>query len=234
MSAAPSAIAWVKKRCTGSSRRRTREGWKWARSTPGGDSVPEHHDARGRHASRPGYRAPSSGRRRPARPRPRARRKAAVRTGERWSRDNDHAVLARRFAERFTGDERVLAALELARAPSLTSPRPRVLLTSTDTSAASADAVALASAVASSQSPTSPSPTSRATRRLISLGRTRGRGWSALHRAHRAAHVPSTRERRDQTHPRRRRGLSVRCVGALEPRISSAPHERHARPPPTR
>ena len=39
--------------------------------------------------------------------------KAAVRPGERWSRDNDHAVLARRFAERFIDDERVLAALEL-------------------------------------------------------------------------------------------------------------------------
>jgi hypothetical protein len=39
--------------------------------------------------------------------------KAAVRPGERWSRDNDHAVLARRFAERFTDDERLLAALEL-------------------------------------------------------------------------------------------------------------------------
>jgi hypothetical protein len=39
--------------------------------------------------------------------------KAAVRPGERWSRDNDHAVLARRFAERFIRDERVLAALEL-------------------------------------------------------------------------------------------------------------------------
>jgi hypothetical protein len=39
--------------------------------------------------------------------------KAAVRPGLRWSRDNDHAVLARRFAARFTDDERLLAALEL-------------------------------------------------------------------------------------------------------------------------
>jgi hypothetical protein len=39
--------------------------------------------------------------------------KAAVRPGERWSRDNDHAALARRFAERFTADERLLVALEL-------------------------------------------------------------------------------------------------------------------------
>jgi hypothetical protein len=39
--------------------------------------------------------------------------KAAVRPGARWSPDNDHAVLARRFAERFMADERVLAALEL-------------------------------------------------------------------------------------------------------------------------
>jgi hypothetical protein len=30
-----------------------------------------------------------------------------------WSPDNDHAVLARRFAERFTSDERLLATLEL-------------------------------------------------------------------------------------------------------------------------
>jgi hypothetical protein len=34
-----------------------------------------------------------------------------------WSRDNDHAVLARRFAERFTSDERLLVALELHDAP---------------------------------------------------------------------------------------------------------------------
>ena len=39
--------------------------------------------------------------------------KAAVRPGERWSPDNDHAVLARRFAEGFTSDERLLATLEL-------------------------------------------------------------------------------------------------------------------------
>ena len=39
--------------------------------------------------------------------------KAAIRPGERWARDNDLAGLARRFAERFTDDERLLAALEL-------------------------------------------------------------------------------------------------------------------------
>jgi hypothetical protein len=39
--------------------------------------------------------------------------KAEVRRHERWSPGNDHATLARRFAERFTSDERVLAALEL-------------------------------------------------------------------------------------------------------------------------
>jgi hypothetical protein len=36
-----------------------------------------------------------------------------VRPGEPWSRENDHAMLARRFAERFTSDERVLCAIEL-------------------------------------------------------------------------------------------------------------------------
>ena len=39
--------------------------------------------------------------------------KRAVRPNERWSPDNDHATLARRFAEGFTHDERLLAALEL-------------------------------------------------------------------------------------------------------------------------
>ena len=39
--------------------------------------------------------------------------KYAVRAGEPWSRENDHAVLARHFAERFTSDERVLCAIEL-------------------------------------------------------------------------------------------------------------------------
>jgi hypothetical protein len=39
--------------------------------------------------------------------------KHAVRPAEAWSRDNDHAMLARRFAERFTDDERVLCAIEL-------------------------------------------------------------------------------------------------------------------------
>jgi hypothetical protein len=39
--------------------------------------------------------------------------KRAVRPAEPWSRDNDHATLARRFAERFTNDERVLCAIEL-------------------------------------------------------------------------------------------------------------------------
>jgi hypothetical protein len=39
--------------------------------------------------------------------------KYAVRPGEPWSRENDHAMLARRFAEHFTSDERVLCAIEL-------------------------------------------------------------------------------------------------------------------------
>ena len=39
--------------------------------------------------------------------------KAAVDPHERWSPDNDHATLARRFAERYTSDERLLTALEL-------------------------------------------------------------------------------------------------------------------------
>jgi hypothetical protein len=39
--------------------------------------------------------------------------KAEVRPNEPWSPDNDHATLARRFAERFTSDERLLATLEL-------------------------------------------------------------------------------------------------------------------------
>jgi hypothetical protein len=39
--------------------------------------------------------------------------KAEVRPDEPWSPDNDHATLARRFAERFTSDERLLATLEL-------------------------------------------------------------------------------------------------------------------------
>jgi hypothetical protein len=39
--------------------------------------------------------------------------KAEVRPHERWSRDNDHAVLARRFAERYTSDEQLLSTLEL-------------------------------------------------------------------------------------------------------------------------
>jgi hypothetical protein len=39
--------------------------------------------------------------------------KAEVRPHERWSPDNDHATLARRFAGRYTSDERVLATLEL-------------------------------------------------------------------------------------------------------------------------
>jgi hypothetical protein len=39
--------------------------------------------------------------------------KHAVHPTEPWSRDNDHATLARRFAERFTTDERVLCAIEL-------------------------------------------------------------------------------------------------------------------------
>jgi hypothetical protein len=39
--------------------------------------------------------------------------KYVVRPAEPWSRDNDHATLARHFAERFTDDERVLCAIEL-------------------------------------------------------------------------------------------------------------------------
>jgi len=39
--------------------------------------------------------------------------KHRVRPAEPWSRDNDHAMLARRFAERFTDDERLLCAIEL-------------------------------------------------------------------------------------------------------------------------
>jgi hypothetical protein len=39
--------------------------------------------------------------------------KHAVLPTEPWSRDNDHAMLARRFAERFTADERVLCTIEL-------------------------------------------------------------------------------------------------------------------------
>jgi hypothetical protein len=39
--------------------------------------------------------------------------KYAVRPCEGWSRDNDHAALARRFAERYVTDERVLCAIEL-------------------------------------------------------------------------------------------------------------------------
>jgi hypothetical protein len=39
--------------------------------------------------------------------------KHAVRPQEPWSPDNDHAVLARRFAERYIADERVLVTLEL-------------------------------------------------------------------------------------------------------------------------
>jgi hypothetical protein len=39
--------------------------------------------------------------------------KAEVRPHERWSADNDHATLARRFAERYTSDERLLITLEL-------------------------------------------------------------------------------------------------------------------------
>jgi hypothetical protein len=43
--------------------------------------------------------------------------KYRVRTDEPWAPDNDHATLARRFAERYIDDERVLAALELHDAP---------------------------------------------------------------------------------------------------------------------
>src|SRR4051812_29831404 len=39
--------------------------------------------------------------------------KYAVRSEAPWSRDNDHAMLARRFAERYLDDERVLTAIEL-------------------------------------------------------------------------------------------------------------------------
>jgi hypothetical protein len=39
--------------------------------------------------------------------------KHEVRPHERWSPDNDHATLARRYAERYTSDERLLATLEL-------------------------------------------------------------------------------------------------------------------------
>src|SRR4051794_11081052 len=39
--------------------------------------------------------------------------KYAVRSQAPWSRDNDHAMLARRFAERYVDDERVLIAIEL-------------------------------------------------------------------------------------------------------------------------
>jgi GNAT superfamily N-acetyltransferase len=39
--------------------------------------------------------------------------KREVRPGERWSPDNDHATLARRFAEVHTSDERLLTTLEL-------------------------------------------------------------------------------------------------------------------------
>src|SRR3954466_5591096 len=39
--------------------------------------------------------------------------KAEVRTHERWSPENDHATLSRRFAEAYTSDERLLRALEL-------------------------------------------------------------------------------------------------------------------------
>jgi hypothetical protein len=43
--------------------------------------------------------------------------KRAVDATAGWSRDNDRAVLARRFAERFTSDERLLVALALHDAP---------------------------------------------------------------------------------------------------------------------
>jgi hypothetical protein len=39
--------------------------------------------------------------------------KARVRPHEPWSPDNDHATLARRFAQRYTSDERLLTTLEL-------------------------------------------------------------------------------------------------------------------------
>lgn len=39
--------------------------------------------------------------------------KAEVRSDEPWSRENDHAIFARRFAERYTADQRLLTTLEL-------------------------------------------------------------------------------------------------------------------------
>jgi hypothetical protein len=39
--------------------------------------------------------------------------KSEVRAHEPWSPDNDHAMLGRRFAERYTSDERLLSTLEL-------------------------------------------------------------------------------------------------------------------------
>ena len=39
--------------------------------------------------------------------------KSEVRSHERWAPDNDHATLARRFAEHYTSDERLLTTLEL-------------------------------------------------------------------------------------------------------------------------
>jgi hypothetical protein len=39
--------------------------------------------------------------------------KSEVRSHERWSAENDHATLARRFAEHYTSDERLLSTLEL-------------------------------------------------------------------------------------------------------------------------
>jgi hypothetical protein len=39
--------------------------------------------------------------------------KAEVLSDQPWSRENDHAILARRFAEQYTSDERLLATLEL-------------------------------------------------------------------------------------------------------------------------
>jgi len=39
--------------------------------------------------------------------------KVEVRPDETWSPDNDHAMLARRFAQRYTSDERLLTTLEL-------------------------------------------------------------------------------------------------------------------------
>jgi hypothetical protein len=39
--------------------------------------------------------------------------KAEVRPHEPWSRDNDHAMLARRFAEQYTTNERLLTTLQL-------------------------------------------------------------------------------------------------------------------------